>query len=207
SSISRINDINTDDIESIEVIKGPAAATLYGTEASNGVIQIITKKGAMGRSRWNFSTKQGTHYFQNPSGRFRVNWFPVQKAGAATGVLDTVSINLIDLEDARGTPVFQNGRINENDLSTSGGSELFRYYAGVGLEDSEGREPVNGVKRRTGRLNLTVDPNRSLNLGFNIGYTNGNITLPCEAGCGGRTLGVVNATPANNLPLVGGAAN
>jgi len=207
SSISRINDINPDDIESIEVIKGPAAATLYGTEASNGVIQIITKKGAMGRSRWNFSTKQGTNYFQNPSGRFRVNWFPVQKAGAATGVLDTVSINLIDLEDARGTPVFQNGRINENDLSTSGGSELFRYYAGVGLEDSEGMEPVNGVKRRTGRLNLTVDPSRTLNLGFNVGYTNGNITLPCEAGCGGRTLGVVNATPANNLPLAGGAAN
>jgi TonB-linked SusC/RagA family outer membrane protein len=207
SSISRINDINPDDIESMEVIKGPAAATLYGTEASNGVIQIITKKGAKGRSRWNFSTRQGTNYFQNPSGRFRVNWFPVQKAGAATGVLDTVSINLIDLEDARGTPVFQNGRINENDLSTSGGSELFRYYAGVGLEDSEGMEPVNSVKRRTGRLNLSVNPNKSVDLGFNVGYTNGNITLPCEAGCGGRTLGVVNATPLNNVPLASGAPN
>lgn len=207
SSISRINDINPDDIESMEVIKGPAAATLYGTEASNGVIQIITKKGAMGRSRWNFSTRQGTNYFQNPSGRFRVNWFPVQRAGAATGVLDTVSINLIDMEDARGTPVFQNGRINENDLSTSGGSDLFRYYAGVGLEDSEGMEPVNSVKRRTGRLNLSVNPNKSVDLGFNVGYTNGNITLPCEAGCGGRTLGVVNATPLNNVPLASGAPN
>jgi TonB-linked SusC/RagA family outer membrane protein len=207
SSISRINDINPDDIESVEVIKGPAAATLYGTEASNGVIQIITKKGAMGRSRWNFSTKQGVNYFQNPSERFRVNWSAVQRPGAATGVLDTVSINLIDLEDARGTPVFQNGRINENDLSTSGGSELFRYYAGVGLEDSEGMEPVNTVKRRTGRLNLTVNPSRNIDLGFNVGYTNGNITLPCEAGCGGRTLGVVNAHPVNNAPLANGNPN
>ena len=42
----RLNDINPDDIESIEVISGPAAATIYGTEAANGVIQIITKKGA-----------------------------------------------------------------------------------------------------------------------------------------------------------------
>ena len=42
---SRLNDISPEDIESIEVIKGPAAATLYGTEASNGVIQIITKRG------------------------------------------------------------------------------------------------------------------------------------------------------------------
>ena len=207
SSISRINDINPDDIESIEVIKGPAAATLYGTEASNGVIQIITKKGNIGKPKWNFSTRQGVNYFQNPSGRFRVNWFPVQKAGAAAGVLDTVSINLIDLEDARGTPVFQNGRINENDISTSGGSALFRYYAGLGLEDSEGMEPVNSVKRRTGRLNLSVNPNRQLDMTFNVGYSNGNITLPCEAGCGGRTLGVVNAHPLNYVPLANGKPN
>jgi TonB-dependent SusC/RagA subfamily outer membrane receptor len=60
--ISRINDINPDDIESIEVIKGPAAATLYGTEASNGVIQIITKKGAAGRSGWNFTRGKGADY-------------------------------------------------------------------------------------------------------------------------------------------------
>ena len=207
SSISRINDINPDDIETIEVIKGPAAATLYGTEASNGVIQIITKKGSMGKSRWNFSTRQGTNYFQNPEGRFRINYRPIPKVGGTAGQLDTVSINLIALEEARGTPVFQNGRINENDISTSGGSELFRYYAGVGLEDSEGMEPSNTVKRRTGRLNLTVNPNKQVDLGFNIGYTNGNITLPCEAGCGGRTLGVVNANPVNNVPLANGNPN
>ena len=207
SSISRINDINPDDIESIEVIKGPAAATLYGTEASNGVIQIITKKGAMGKSRWNYSTRQGTNYFQNPGGRFRINYRPIPKVGGTAGQLDTVSINLIALEDARGTPVFQNGRINENDINTSGGSELFRYYAGLGLENSDGMEASNTVKRRTGRLNLTVNPNKQVDLGFNIGYTNGNITLPCEAGCGGRTLGVVNANPVNYVPLANGKPN
>src|SRR5690606_37002892 len=45
---SRLNDISPEIIESIEIIKGPAAATLYGTEASNGVINIITKKGSVG---------------------------------------------------------------------------------------------------------------------------------------------------------------
>ncbi|MEO8270783.1 MAG: TonB-dependent receptor plug domain-containing protein, partial [Aureliella sp.] len=207
SSISRINDINPDDIESLEVIKGPAAATLYGTEASNGVIQIITKKGSSGKPKWNFSTKQGTNYFQNPEGRFRINYNAIQRPGGTSTERDTVSINLIALENARGTPVFQNGRINESDISTSGGSDLFRYYAGVGLEDSEGMEPTNSVKRRTGRLNLTVDPSKTVNLGFNIGYTNGNITLPCEAGCGGRTLGVVNANPINLVPLANGSPN
>src|SRR5436305_6632359 len=49
---SRINDLDPDDIESIQVLKGPSAATLYGTEASNGVIQIITKHGTAGRPTW-----------------------------------------------------------------------------------------------------------------------------------------------------------
>jgi TonB-dependent starch-binding outer membrane protein SusC len=49
---SRINDINPEEIESYEVIKGPAAAALYGTAASNGVIQITTKKGRAGKTRW-----------------------------------------------------------------------------------------------------------------------------------------------------------
>jgi outer membrane receptor for ferrienterochelin and colicin len=49
-----MNSINPDDIERVEVIKGPAATTLYGTEASAGVIQIFTKKGARGTApQWN----------------------------------------------------------------------------------------------------------------------------------------------------------
>ena len=49
---SRFNDINPEEIEDIEIIKGPAAAALYGTAAANGVIQITTKKGRAGRTRW-----------------------------------------------------------------------------------------------------------------------------------------------------------
>mgnify|MGYP001555404353 FL=1 len=48
NTTTRWNDFNPDDIESIEIVKGPAATTLYGTEAANGVIQIITKKGQLG---------------------------------------------------------------------------------------------------------------------------------------------------------------
>src|SRR5690606_468951 len=51
-SASPLNDINAADIERIEVIKGAAATTLYGTEASSGVIQIFTKKGMTGAPRW-----------------------------------------------------------------------------------------------------------------------------------------------------------
>src|SRR6266511_618004 len=56
---SRINDINPEEIESIEVIKGPSAAALYGTAASTGVIIIKTKRGKAGPTRWNVYAEQG----------------------------------------------------------------------------------------------------------------------------------------------------
>ena len=68
SDVSRIDDLDPAMIESLEVIKGPAAATLYGTEAANGVIQIITKKGAIGVSQWNFTTAREPTGSETPRG-------------------------------------------------------------------------------------------------------------------------------------------
>lgn len=59
---SRLDDIDPSAIERIEVLKGAAAATLYGTEASNGVIQIFTKAGREGDTRWNFEMEQGLEF-------------------------------------------------------------------------------------------------------------------------------------------------
>ena len=62
---SALNNLNPNDIESIEVIKGPAAATLYGAEAANGVIQIITKKGTRGQQnmQWSFKAERGSNEY------------------------------------------------------------------------------------------------------------------------------------------------
>src|SRR5262245_12313339 len=57
---SRFNDINPEEIEDVEIIKGPAAAALYGTAAANGVIQVTTKKGRAGRTRWEAFAETGT---------------------------------------------------------------------------------------------------------------------------------------------------
>jgi TonB-linked SusC/RagA family outer membrane protein len=56
---SRINDIVPDDIEDIEIVKGPAAATLYGIQASNGVVRITTKRGHAGPPQWNLFSEIG----------------------------------------------------------------------------------------------------------------------------------------------------
>src|ERR671923_126274 len=68
---SRLNDINTEDIESIEVIKGPAAAALYGTAAANGVVQIKTKLGSAGPTRWTLFTEGG---FVREHNDYPPNW-------------------------------------------------------------------------------------------------------------------------------------
>ena len=56
---SRVNDLNPDEIENIEIVKGPSAATLYGTDAANGVIVITTKRGRAGSARWNAYAEGG----------------------------------------------------------------------------------------------------------------------------------------------------
>jgi TonB-linked SusC/RagA family outer membrane protein len=207
ASISRMNDINPDDIESIEIIKGPAAATLYGTEASNGVIQIITKKGTTGAPRWSLATRLGFNYLRDPEGRWPVNYNTVPRPGGPAGALDTLSIDIIERENARGTPVFTTGQVREYDFSASGGSGLFTYFVGAGIEDSEGIEPTSTVERYSGRVNVSVVPSEKLNMGVSFGYVNGRTRLPCEAGCGGRALGTIWANPANAVPLPDGREN
>ena len=49
---SRVNDLNPEEIESLDIIKGPSAAALYGTDAANGVVVIKTKRGKPGPARW-----------------------------------------------------------------------------------------------------------------------------------------------------------
>src|SRR5438093_1108612 len=74
-SPSRINDLNPEEIESIEVLKGPSAATIYGTEASNGVIQIITKRGRAGRPTVEGHFDAGAAWLQDPENRYPANYY------------------------------------------------------------------------------------------------------------------------------------
>jgi TonB-dependent SusC/RagA subfamily outer membrane receptor len=101
---SRLNDINPEDIERIEIIKGPAAATLYGTEATNGVIQIVTKKGAMGAgTSVDMNVRQGASWFANPT-------FPDNYGLAADGKTILIQNPYKD-EIAAGNKIFRTGQL------------------------------------------------------------------------------------------------
>jgi TonB-linked SusC/RagA family outer membrane protein len=162
--VSRLNDIDPSTIENIEIIKGPAAATLYGTEASNGVIQITTKRGsASGPATFSAMVRQGTSWFMNAEERFPTYYY----RDPATG--QVASANLLTLERERGTPVVRTGRAQEYVLDVRGGASTINYYAAGAFADNTGIEPTNGERRFNGRVNLGFSPRESIDLSLNQG--------------------------------------
>lgn len=204
-SISRWNDLNPQDIESIEVIRGPAAATLYGTEASNGVVQIITKKGNAGDARFNLSIKQGANWFADPEGRLWVNYFDVDGDGTIDPADET--IDMYELEKSRGDDIWQTGHVQQYDLSVGGGTDRVRYYISGNFESSSGVEPENAIDKWGGRANVSVVASDEIDVNGSVGYVTGRTDVPFEAGGGGNTWSTYYATPENLVPLEGDSAN
>lgn len=189
--ISRLNDFDPNDIESIEIIEGPAAATLYGTEASGGVIQIITKKGVAGTSSWGVTVKQGEDWFMNPQGRFDTNyWF-----NPTTSSLESINYN--DLVQQNGGPIFHNGWTQGYALNLSGGTNKARYYVSGTADHNDGVEPNNIFQRYGGRGNITITPNDKFDLTTSLGYSKARTDLSLEAGGGGAMWETVFSTPQN----------
>jgi TonB-linked SusC/RagA family outer membrane protein len=179
--VSRLNDIDPSTIESIEIIKGPAAATLYGTEASSGVIQVITKKGVAGSgSSLGVTVRQGANWFMNAEDRFPDYYWRNPESG------DVMVANLLTLERERGTPVFGTGHVREYGLDVRGGSDAISYYAQAGYADNTGIEPTNSEKRVTGRANLGLAPHHSVDVAISQGIVIGRTKL--AAGTDGSSV-------------------
>jgi TonB-linked SusC/RagA family outer membrane protein len=188
--VSRLNDFDPEQIESIEILKGPAAATLYGTEASNGVINIITKKGSATGTKYSFTARGGANWFQNALGRTPTNYWR-----DPTGNIQ--SVNVVRTENARGTPIWRDGKIGDYSADMSGGAGVIQYYASGGLIGEDGADPTNAHRQFSGRTNLQITPNSKFDLATSLGYVQGVTNLTCEGGCGGATWGSFFSNPAN----------
>lgn len=193
SPASRLNDVSPEDIESIEILKGPAAATIYGTEAANGVIQIITRKGRLGAApQGSVTLRQGTQWFSDAAGRIATNY----SACSAAAVLPTsnatachnlaagsiVTWNAVEQEDARGTPIWKNGRMQTWGTSLSGGQQAVRYYVSGTFDHDQGIEPNNFGKLFTGHANLSVAASDKLDVNTSMNLVRGLTHLGTEFG-------------------------
>ena len=164
SVAGRLNDISPEDIETIEVIKGPAAATIYGTEASSGVVHIITKRGTVGaRPRFSLVGSGGPIWFRDAAGRMPTNF-----AKDSTGAI--VTWNAVEQEDARGTPLFETGQMSQLNGSFSGGRDDIRYYLSGLYEKDQGIEPNNSLHQFSMHANLDIAPSDKLNLGSSLNF-------------------------------------
>ncbi len=187
--VSRLNDINPNDIESIEIIKGPAAATLYGTEASNGVVQIITKAGrASDRARIDVTIDQGTSAFDNPNGRIPTN-FARNPAG------QIVTYNAAAAEEARGAPLWRTGHYQRYALAAEGGSGPISYRTSGNYQYDQGIDLTNDQRMGSARANLQFLPRPSFSARLDIGVVAGKTQLTLQEGGGGPIFGAINANP------------
>ena len=161
----RLNDLNPDDIESIEVISGPAAATIYGTEGSSGVIQIITKRGRSGeKPAMSFRTEIGSMYFRDAEGRIPTNY-----ARDASGNL--VLWNGVKAEADSGRPIFRTGLTRRYIGAASGGRDIIRYYVSSLYENSYGIEPNNAMRQFSTHANLNATLGAKTDLATSLNYT------------------------------------
>ncbi|HUP18621.1 MAG TPA: SusC/RagA family TonB-linked outer membrane protein [Gemmatimonadota bacterium] len=189
---SRLNDIPPEDIESIEIIKGPAAATLYGTEASAGVIQIITKKGRAGETRYNVRASYGTVGLGHQD--FPENFAALGPLGGLTPEQRLANIQALNPRGLRVEKTLADGRIllaqnpieniiqdgsyHDYTASMSGGRDNFSFYASGSYNEEKGPMPANTVNKVGGRANFQWSPSEAFDIAVSSGYTNNDIRLP-----------------------------
>jgi TonB-dependent SusC/RagA subfamily outer membrane receptor len=165
--VSPLNDINPADIERVEVIKGAAATTLYGTEAAAGVIQIFTKRGHTGTAQWTAQVDQGFSYVL-PFGVDPARRPPSEPAATEPGgTSDYLYLN----------PWLRTAHKQRYSLSVSGGGTNLQYFVSGSYNDDEGVLPNDYEQKAVVRGNFTFSPIENLQIQWNTSYTNDNLDL------------------------------
>ncbi len=186
ANVSALNDIHPDDIASIEIIKGPAAATLYGTEASNGVIQIITKRGLTGAPQFDVSTRTGLNWLWNPEGRTGMRYM-LDPANPG----QVIGLNVYENERINGTgAIFGYGLLQSYSANIRGGSEAVRYFVSASRNDDVGVVDWNWDKQNAIRANVEMELSDKVQARIGTAYIEGQTRL---------AQGSISTDPFSNL--------
>jgi iron complex outermembrane receptor protein len=147
--INPLNFLNPQDIESIDVLKDASATAIYGSRGANGVILITTKRGKAGSTTLNYSGNFGISKMARPIEVFSANAYREQVTNIG-GALDDLGGD-IDWQEE----VSRNAMTQNHNVTLGGGADKITYYASLGLQDQEGILKNSGLKRYSGRLNVT----------------------------------------------------
>lgn len=189
AGFNALSDINPNDIESIQILKDAAAASIYGSRGANGVVLITTKKGKAGKTKFNVNYYGGVVTETNridllnakqhlslrdsaavfagnqPENDDYVIYQPTTGLAITRGMADSIAA-------AGGTDwldqVLQQGFIQEANVSASGGSEKTTFYMGMTYTDQEGFIVGNEYERISGRINVDNKASDKVNIGANM---------------------------------------
>jgi TonB-linked SusC/RagA family outer membrane protein len=180
---STMNDLNPNDIESIEIVKGPAAATLYGADASAGVIQIITKKGRVGSRSFTqdltVEYDEVTPNFEVPTNYTTCNTAALIAPTSAAILCRGKTLNeIVSDNPAKRMNAFRDGWLGSGQYSVRGGGESYGFFASGGVTNEQGTTINNTVKQRSGRGNFTFTPSSKLTFDLLFSLTRNTYDLP-----------------------------
>ncbi|WP_073098431.1 SusC/RagA family TonB-linked outer membrane protein [Leeuwenhoekiella marinoflava] len=197
-----LNFINTQDIQSINVLKDASAAAIYGSRAANGVVVITTKRGKEGRTQMNFNASTAISSLANKMDVFSADEFRsvVQQIG---GSLSDNGANTDWQDELTRTAITNN--IN---FSMSGGTATTSYFASLGVDDQEGILNNSELKRYSARANVTQKGlDDRLKIDFNLTATRTENTRPNTNTMVSNMLSLNPTTPAytNGEPTVFGS--
>lgn len=211
---NRASDINPNDIEDVTILKGAAAAAVYGARAADGVVLITTKSGHAGGTHYNLATNYSwdkvnkkiplqTDYAQGLNGADAV-------CGAPGCRLTSASYGA---KIAAGTPtynhfdeLFDTGHTSDNVLSASGGNDKTVFYLSAGYTHQTGIivGPNDAYKRQTVRLKASHHLFDRLTVGGNFSYIDGRGNfIQKGSNVSGLMLGAMRTPPNfNNFPYI-----
>jgi TonB-dependent SusC/RagA subfamily outer membrane receptor len=164
---SPLNDLNPSDIDRIEVLKGSAASTLYGTEAAAGVIQIFTKRGSVGAPRWTMQIDQGFNKLLPFAPDVDVRPPEDITSDSPRG---SYSYELMNLE-----PYVRTAHRQKYSLSVAGGASTLQYFISGQWDENQGVLPLDTEEKAAVRGNFTFTPLSQLNVQVTSAYNRNDI--------------------------------
>ncbi len=170
-----LNDIKAEDIDRVEIVKGAAATTLYGTEASGGVIQIFTKRGTSGSTQWSAEITGGVNQMghvgpkEDPTGLF-VNRCRGDDLFQYPDPAKDERVSFEDPTCPSNDSWLRNGGVQQYSLSVRGGAESLRYFMSGNYSDVEGVIAPGGSRDGGFRGNFGFTPTRGVDLSFSSSY-------------------------------------
>ncbi|MEO8337575.1 MAG: TonB-dependent receptor plug domain-containing protein, partial [bacterium] len=187
---NRLADLDPNDIDRIEIVRGAAAAALYGSRANNGVVQIFTKRGVSGMPKISFGTRYSG---ENLAKRLALNMAPLDATGKP--------VTRYDYQDA----IFTRGNLKETNLSAEGGSDKTTYYAGASYSGEDGIIRNSSATRKSARMNLSQQLLAPLKLNIGANYVNSQNEFEPngEAGTGVITALLFTPTTFSFFPVNG----